>query len=185
LVFYRYLPYRYQQKSRLVHFSIKILAGAPFFLQKGGLGPLLEHSAPLLREKGYLVDFFKKRVPINFKKEFTPNPTVQKIPTRYTNRLMPVPYRYRPDGQSWDGKQHYKLSNLNTLDSIQPANSHPDSYHIPSETKTKNTSAYSLHLNDHFYIRARVKIPPEHIELILHVFRRDRIQLCTSNHVDT
>jgi hypothetical protein len=33
------------------------------------------------------------------------------------------------------------------LDNIQPANSHPDKYHIPSETLTKNTSAYRLHLN--------------------------------------
>jgi hypothetical protein len=45
--------------------------------KKGGLGPLMEHSAPLLREKGFPTDFFKKNVPRNFKKEFPPNPTVQ------------------------------------------------------------------------------------------------------------
>ncbi len=34
------------------------LAGAPFSLQKGGggFGPLLEHSAPLLREKEFPAD---------------------------------------------------------------------------------------------------------------------------------
>jgi hypothetical protein len=36
--------------------GIKKLAGAPFSLQKGGFGPLLEHSAPLLREKGFPAD---------------------------------------------------------------------------------------------------------------------------------
>jgi hypothetical protein len=70
-----------------------------FLFKKGGFGPLLEHSAPLLRTKGFPIDFFKKRVPRNFKKEFPPNPTVQKIPTGYTNQLVPVPYQYRPD--SW------------------------------------------------------------------------------------
>jgi hypothetical protein len=65
----------------------------PLFLsKKRGFGPLLEHSAPLLKEKGFPVDFFRKRVPINFKKEFPPNPTVQKLPTGYTNRLVLVPY---------------------------------------------------------------------------------------------
>jgi hypothetical protein len=75
--------------------------------KKGGFGPLLEHSAPLLRKKGFPQFFFKKRVPRNFKKEFPPNPIVQKIPTGYTNQLVPVPYRYWPDGQYWDGKQYY------------------------------------------------------------------------------
>jgi hypothetical protein len=51
----------------------------------GGVGPLLEHSAPLLREKGFPTNLLKKKVPGNFKKEFPPNPAVQKIPTRYTN----------------------------------------------------------------------------------------------------
>jgi hypothetical protein len=69
-----------------------------------------------LREKEFPVDFFKKRVPRNFKKEFPPNPTLQKIPTGYTNGLVPVPYRYRPDGQYWDGKQHYYLHNPHHLE---------------------------------------------------------------------
>ncbi len=33
------------------------------------------------------------------------------------------------------------------LDNIQLANSHPDPYHIPFETQTKNASTYSLRLN--------------------------------------
>jgi hypothetical protein len=59
--------------------------------KKGGYGPLLEHSAPLLREKGFLVDFFKKKISPETSKNFLPNPTVQKIPTGYTNRLVLVP----------------------------------------------------------------------------------------------
>jgi hypothetical protein len=47
--------------------------------KKGGFGPLLEHSAPLLREKEFPAIFFKQNVPRNSKKEFSPNPTVQSI----------------------------------------------------------------------------------------------------------
>jgi hypothetical protein len=60
-----------------------------------------------LREKGFPAYFFKTNVPRNFKKEFLPNPTVQKIPTGCTNQLVPVPYQYRPDSQYWNGKMDY------------------------------------------------------------------------------
>jgi hypothetical protein len=76
----------------------------PFFLStKGGFGPLLEHSAPLLREKGFPAFFLCSQ---ELQKAFPPNPTLQKIPTGYTSQLVPVPYQYRPESQYWDGKQH-------------------------------------------------------------------------------
>jgi hypothetical protein len=81
--------------------------------KKGDFGPLLEHSAPLLRDKGFPVKFFKKNVPRNFKKEFSLNPTVQKIPTGYTNLLVPVPYRYWSNGQYWDGNNTIKITTHN------------------------------------------------------------------------
>jgi hypothetical protein len=39
------------------------LAGAPFFLRRGGLGPLFVHFTLLLKKKGIPAEFFKKRVP--------------------------------------------------------------------------------------------------------------------------
>jgi hypothetical protein len=83
----RYFTNRYRRKTWLIFRYHKIGSSS----KKGGFGPLLEHSAPLLREKGLPTDFFKKNVPRNFKKEFLPNPTVQKNPTGYTNWLVPVP----------------------------------------------------------------------------------------------
>jgi hypothetical protein len=96
----------------IYHLGLYILASKfwrePLFPSKKGVfGPLLEHSAPLLRAKGFPMDYFKKRISRIFKKEFPPNPTVQKIPTGYTNRLELVLYRYRPDGRYWDVKQQY------------------------------------------------------------------------------
>jgi len=45
------------------------LAGAPFFLRRGGIGPLFVHFALLLKKKqGIPVEFFKKRVPVKTKK---------------------------------------------------------------------------------------------------------------------
>ncbi len=47
LVFSWYFTNRYQRKTRLVHFGIKKLAGAPFSLQKGGFGtPFGRGSGP-------------------------------------------------------------------------------------------------------------------------------------------
>jgi hypothetical protein len=78
----------------LVHFGIKKFAGAPFSIQKGGLwAPFGALSPPF---KGERVS--QKKCSQKLQKEFPPNPTVQKIPTGHTNRLVPVPYRYRPDG---------------------------------------------------------------------------------------
>jgi hypothetical protein len=57
---------------------------SPNFPPKRGALDILEHSAPLLREKGFPMDLKKKKSQ-NFKIEFLPNPTVQKMPTGYTN----------------------------------------------------------------------------------------------------
>ena len=66
----RYLPYQYRRKTRSVFLVSKLwreplkkLAGAPFFLRRGGLGPLFVHFALLLKKKGIPAEFFKKRVP--------------------------------------------------------------------------------------------------------------------------
>jgi hypothetical protein len=45
-----YLPYRYQRKSRSVHFGIIFLAITPFSFKKGAL-------APFLRKKGHRPPF--------------------------------------------------------------------------------------------------------------------------------
>ncbi len=47
----RYLPYRYQQKTRSVQFGIKKGAIAPFFPQKGSNGPLFKELCPPFEEK--------------------------------------------------------------------------------------------------------------------------------------
>ncbi len=51
LVFYWNFTHKYQQKTWLVNFGIKKLAGAPFSFQKGAQAPFLMHSAPLQRKK--------------------------------------------------------------------------------------------------------------------------------------
>jgi hypothetical protein len=98
LVFSCFFTNQYQRKTWLVHFRIKKLAGAPFSLQKRGLwtpfGALSPHFEGKRVSRG-----LKNNVPKNFKKEFPPNPTVQKIPTGYTNQLVLVPYQYQPDGR--------------------------------------------------------------------------------------
>jgi hypothetical protein len=48
--------------SKLWREPLKKLAGAPFFLRRGGLGPLFVGFALLLKKKR---EFFKKRVPAN------------------------------------------------------------------------------------------------------------------------
>ncbi len=55
----------------------------------------------------------------------------------------------RNDNQRKTAKQCQiiQLKYLIYLGNIKPANSHPEAYHFPSETQTKNTSAYSLHCN--------------------------------------
>ncbi len=76
--------------------------GSTFFPPKrGALDPFWSTQPPFWGKKGFLRILFKKRVPRNFKKEFLPNPIVQKIPAGYTDQLVPVPYlsASRPDGQ--------------------------------------------------------------------------------------
>jgi hypothetical protein len=66
----RYLPYQYRRKtwslfsvSKFWREPLKKLAGAPFILRRGGLGPLFVHFTLLLKKKGIPAEFFKKRVP--------------------------------------------------------------------------------------------------------------------------
>ncbi len=91
----RYFTNRYQRQTRLVHFGIKKMAGAPFSPKKeGGFGPLFEHFAPLLRKKG-------KEFPGNLQKVFPPKLAVQKYQPD-TNRPVLVIYQYRPGGGYYD-----------------------------------------------------------------------------------
>jgi hypothetical protein len=60
-----------QRKTRLVHFGIKTMAGAPFTLRGGGFCPLFVHFTPLLSKKGIPTDFSKQKV-------FPPKLTVHK-----------------------------------------------------------------------------------------------------------
>jgi hypothetical protein len=54
------------------------MAGAPFFLRRGGLRPLFVHFALLLKKKKeFPQNFSKKEFPRNLKKVFLPNLTVQ------------------------------------------------------------------------------------------------------------
>ncbi len=48
-----YLPNRYRRKTRSVHFGIIVLAGTPFFLERGVMAPFLRGPAPFLRKKGF------------------------------------------------------------------------------------------------------------------------------------
>jgi hypothetical protein len=64
----RYLPYRYQRKTRSVYSvsklwrePVKKMAGAPFFLRRGGLGPLFVHFALLLKKKRNSCGIFQKK----------------------------------------------------------------------------------------------------------------------------
>jgi len=49
--------------SKIWREPLKKLAGAPFFLRRGDIGPLFVHFTLLLKKKGIPKDFFKKRVP--------------------------------------------------------------------------------------------------------------------------
>ena len=52
--------------------ALKKLAGAPFFLRRGGLGPLFVHFALLMEKKEFPRNFSKKEFPRNLKKVFPP-----------------------------------------------------------------------------------------------------------------
>jgi len=71
----RYYQYQYQRISRSV-FSVsklwreplKKLVGAPFFLRRGGLGPLFVHFALLLKKKRNSRRIFQKKSSLEFLK---------------------------------------------------------------------------------------------------------------------
>jgi hypothetical protein len=97
-VFSRYFTNRYRRKTRSGRFGIH-LAGTPFFPSKGGF-------CPLFLVKKRFPPNLQKGVPAKFHKiELPPNLTVHKIPTEYTDRLVPVTYRYQPNCQYTDGMQ--------------------------------------------------------------------------------
>ena len=52
--------------SKLWREPLKNMAGAPFFLRRGGLGPLFVHFALLLKKKGIPEVFFKKQADRGF-----------------------------------------------------------------------------------------------------------------------
>ncbi len=98
-VFSRYFTNRYRKKTRSGRFGIVHLAGTPFFPSKGGFCPLflVKKKFPPNLQKGVPAKFHKMELP--------PNLTVQKIPTEYTNRLVPVTYWYQPNCQYTDRMQ--------------------------------------------------------------------------------
>ncbi len=106
LVFSWYFTNRYQRKTRLVHFGIIKLVGAPFSLQKGGLWTLFGALSPPFEGKRVARGFFQKKCFQKLQNRVPAKFYSTKIPTGYTNWLVPVPYRYQQDGQYWDGKQH-------------------------------------------------------------------------------
>jgi hypothetical protein len=79
-----YLPYRYQRKSRSVHFGIIFLAGTPFSLKKGA-------PAPFLREKGGTSSLFDTASP----------PSVEK---RSSCQISNTDWKYRLPSKSDTGK---------------------------------------------------------------------------------
>jgi len=76
-------PYRYQRETRSVFsvskiWPLKKLAGAPFFLRRGGFGPHLGTSPPFEEKKEFPRNFSKKEFSRNLQKVFPPKLTVQK-----------------------------------------------------------------------------------------------------------
>jgi hypothetical protein len=67
-----------QYLSKIWREPLKTMAGAPFFLRKGGPGPLFVHFALLLKKKKeFQQNFSKKEFPRNLKKVFPPKLTEQ------------------------------------------------------------------------------------------------------------
>ncbi len=75
-----FLPNRYRRKTRSVHFSIIILAGTPFFLERGVTAPFFRGPDPILRKKGFPAK--PLRVPAKFFSAWNTN--------RNTDRPAPV-----------------------------------------------------------------------------------------------
>jgi hypothetical protein len=71
--------------SRLVDFGINLLAGALFPPRGGLVCPFFERSAPLLRNKEFSTDFFKKKSSCNTSKKGSRQISNQPVLVPYTN----------------------------------------------------------------------------------------------------
>jgi hypothetical protein len=81
------------------------LAGAPFFLRRGGLAPLFVHFALLLKKKRNSRGIFqKKSVPA---KAYSTTIPTEKY--RYRLYLIPGKYQYRKNDWNHRGMQHYPI----------------------------------------------------------------------------
>jgi hypothetical protein len=90
----RYLPYRYRRKtwsvfsvSKLWRELLNKLVGAPFFLRRGGLGPLLVHFALLLKKKRNSRGIFQKKS----SREILKRCSRQSLQYNNTDRKIPIP----------------------------------------------------------------------------------------------
>ena len=109
----QYLPYRYQRKTRSVFLVSKIwreplkkLARAPFFLRRGGLGPLFVHFALLLKKKRNSRGIFQKKssrknLKMCSRQSLQYNNTDQKIPIPAVSDTGK--YRYRKNDWNHHG----------------------------------------------------------------------------------
>ena len=115
-----YLPYRYRRKTRSV-FSVskfwreplKKLAGAPFFLRRGGLGPRFVHFALLLKSKMNSRGIFQKKSSCKILKRCS-RQSLQY--NNNTDRKIPIPaksdtgkYQYQKTDWYHRGMQLYQL----------------------------------------------------------------------------
>ena len=88
--------------SKLWREPLKKLAVAPFFLRRGGLGPLFVHFTLLLKKKGIPGNFSKKEFPQNLKKVFPPKLTVQQYRSKNTETGC-IWYRVNTDTKKMTG----------------------------------------------------------------------------------
>jgi len=110
-----YLPYRYQRKTWSVFLASKFwrepfkkLAGAPFFLRRGGLGPRSVHFTLLLKKKMNSCGIFQKKS----SREILKRCSRQSLQYNNTNQKIPIPavsdtrkYRYRKNDWYHRGMQ--------------------------------------------------------------------------------
>jgi hypothetical protein len=73
--------------SKLWLEPLKELAGAPFFLGRGGLGPLFEHFTLLLKKKRYSRGIFQKKS----SREILKRNSRQSLQYNNTDRKIPIP----------------------------------------------------------------------------------------------
>ena len=90
----RYLQYRYQRKtmtvfsvSKLWREPLKKLSGSPFFLRRGGLGPLFVHFALLLKKKRNSHGIFQKKS----SREILKRCSRQSLQYNNTDQKIPIP----------------------------------------------------------------------------------------------